>query len=65
MKKGELCEYGRGIGLENRDDLKKPELLAQVKDKVYADAHRQRRRAEGRWPVRSYGAAKESGVSSG
>jgi hypothetical protein len=44
MKKDELREYARGIGLKNVDDLKKPELLAQVKDKVYADAHGGRRR---------------------
>ena len=39
MRKGELQDYARGIGLKKIDDLKKPELLAQVKDKVYADAH--------------------------
>ena len=39
MRKGELRDYARGIGLNKIDDLKKPELLAQVKDKVYADAH--------------------------
>jgi hypothetical protein len=44
MKKDELREYARGIGLENIDELKKPELLAQVKDKVYADAHGGRHR---------------------
>jgi hypothetical protein len=44
MKKDELREYARGIGLTNVDDLKKPDLLAQVKDKVYADAHAGRRR---------------------
>jgi hypothetical protein len=44
MKKDELREYARGIGLTNVGDLKKPELLAQVKDKVYADAHGGRRR---------------------
>jgi hypothetical protein len=44
MKKDELREYARGIGLKNVDDLKKPELLAQVKDRVYADAHGGRHR---------------------
>src|SRR5918995_3858006 len=45
MRKGDLQDYARGIGLKKVDDLKKPELLAMVKDKVYADAHGGRHRS--------------------
>jgi hypothetical protein len=44
MKKDEVREYAHAIGLKNVDDLKKPELLAQVKEKVYANAHSGRHR---------------------
>ena len=45
MRKGDLQDYARSIGLREIDDLKKPELLAEVKDKVYADAHGGRHRS--------------------
>ena len=32
---GHLQDYARSIGVKKIDDLKKPELLAVVKDKVY------------------------------
>lgn len=39
MKLGELREHARARGIAGADDLRKPELLAKVKDHHYAQAH--------------------------
>jgi hypothetical protein len=68
MRKGDLQDYARGIGLKKIDDLKKPELLAVVKDKVYADAHDGKHRdgsSAGKTGADSKRSKKENGKKAG
>jgi hypothetical protein len=68
MRKGDLQDYARGVGLKKIDHLKKPELLAFVKDKVYADAHEGKHRdgsSAGKTGADSKRSKKENGKKAG